>query len=534
VTVLAPSKDKCVVTIHRSSPARVLHYGEGFLREKLPEGTRVLYPPPPLQPVKDVKAAIRYAISHPENSEPLFALLKPGMKVTIGIDDISLPLPPMKTPDVRQEILEVVLDQLAEYGVDDIHLVVATSLHRRMTEEEIRRMVGPKVFRAHWPDTLYNHDAEDRANLKKLGETPHGEPVWLNKRAAESDLVLYVNLNLVPMDGGHKSVGVGLTCYETLRSHHNPKTILESWSFMDPDRSALAKSCNRIGKIVNQSVRVFTIETTINNDMFGTGPLSFLQKNEDDWNAADELAFKAANYALEKLPRAAKRAFFMKIPANYGVTGVHAGSTDAVHVKTLENCFKQYAVPVSGQADILVSGVPYVCPYNVNSILNPLLVHCTALGYFFNLYRGKEPLLRKGGVIIITHPLYDEFDPDVHPSYIEFFHRLLTETRDSKVLEHDYEERFAREPSYIHMFRTGKAYHPVHPFYMWYWGEAGRAHSGKVIVVGPESRRCAEILGWDVAPTLDDAFGEARAFLGKQNPQITVLHHPPILLADMK
>jgi hypothetical protein len=69
---------------------------------------------------------------------------------------------------------------------------------------------------------------------------------------------------------------------------------------------------------------------------------------------------------------------------------------------------------------------------------------------------------------------------------------------------------------------------------MWYWGEAGRAHTGKVIVVGAESRRCAEILGWDVADTLDDAFGEARAFLGKQNPQITVLHHPPLLLADMK
>jgi hypothetical protein len=181
-----------------------------------------------------------------------------------------------------------------------------------------------------------------------------------------------------------------------------------------------------------------------------------------------------------------------------------------------------------------VSGVPYVCPYNVNSILNPLLVHCTALGYFFNMYRGKMPLLRKGGVMIITHPLYDEFDPDVHPSYIEFFHRILTETRDSKIIERDYEERFAREPSYIHMFRTGKAYHPVHPFYMWYWGEAGRASTGKIIVVGAESKRCAEILGWDVAPTLDDAIGEARAFLGKPDPQITVLHHPPLLLADMK
>src|SRR5262249_36203838 len=155
--------------IHRSSAPRVFHYGEGLLREKLPEGTRVLYPPPPLQPLKDVKAAVRYAIAHPEGSEPLFALLKPGMKVTIGIDDISLPLPPMKTPDVRQEILEVVPDQLADYGIDDIPLVVAVSLHRRMTEEEIRRMVGPRVFRAYWPDRLYNHDAEDRDNLKKLG-----------------------------------------------------------------------------------------------------------------------------------------------------------------------------------------------------------------------------------------------------------------------------------------------------------------------------------------------------------------------------
>jgi hypothetical protein len=435
---------------------------------------------------------------------------------------------------VRQEILEVVLDQLADYGVDDVHLVVATSLHRRMTESEIRRMVGPRVFRSHYPDRLYNHDAEDRENLKKLGETPHGEPVWLNRRAAESDLVLYVNINLVPMDGGHKSVGVGLTCYETLRAHHNPKTILDSWSFMDPEKSALAKSCNRIGRIVNDAVRVFTIETTLNNNMFGGGALGFLQKNEDDWHIADELAFKAAQKALEKLPRAAKRAFLMRVPAAYGVTGVHAGATEAVHAKTLEGCFRQYSVPVDGPADVVVSGMPYVCPYNVNSIMNPLLVHCTGLGYFFNMYRGREPLLRKGGVFVITHPLYDEFDPDVHPSYIEFFHRLLTETRDSRVLEQKYEEQFAREPAYLHMFRTGKAYHPVHPFYMWYWGEAGRAHVGKVIVVGAESQRCAEILGWQAVPTLDDALAEARAFLGKASPEVTLLHHPPLLLADMK
>lgn len=533
MSLTAAPRDRCVVKIERSSAPRIFHYGESFLRERLPEGTRVLYPPAPLAPVRDTKAAVRYAISHPEGSEPLFALLKPGMKVTIGLDDISLPLPPMKTPDIRQEVLEVVLEQLAQYGVDDVHLIVATSLHRRMTESEMRRMVGSRIFRQFYPDRYYNHDAEDPTNMVKLGETPHKEPVWLSRRAAESDLVIYVNINLVPMDGGHKSVGVGLTSYETLRSHHNPHTILDSWSFMDPAKSALARSCNRIGKIVNENVRVFTIETTVNNKMYPDA-LNFLQTNEDDWSGADELAFKATKAALDKIPRAAKRAMLQQFPADYGVTGVHAGSTEPVHVKTLENTFKQYAVPVDGPCDVLVSGVPFICPYNVNSVMNPLLVHCTALGYFFNMYRGSQPLLRKGGVIIITHPLYDEFDPECHPSYIEFFHRILPITRDSKVIERDYEQRLAKDPAYIHMFRTGKAYHPVHPFYMWYWGEAGRAHAGKVIVVGAESQRCADILGWTNVPTLDDAFGEARAFLGKASPDITMLHHPPLLIADLK
>ena len=74
--------------------------------------------------------------------------------------------------------------------------------------------------------------------------------------------------------------------------------------------------------------------------------------------------------------------------------------------------------------------MPFISPYNVNSILNPLLVQVMALGYFFNMYRNK-PLLKKGGVMILTHPCYDEFDHDHHPSYIEFFNRLLPETRDA-------------------------------------------------------------------------------------------------------
>ena len=47
------------------------------------------------------------------DSEPLRELLRPGMRLTIAFDDISLPLPPMRTPDVRQQVIEQVLELAA-------------------------------------------------------------------------------------------------------------------------------------------------------------------------------------------------------------------------------------------------------------------------------------------------------------------------------------------------------------------------------------------------------------------------------------
>jgi len=55
-----------------------------------------------------------------------------------------------------------------------------------------------------------------------IGSTRHGDVLELNRRAAESDLLIYVNLNFVAMNGGHKSVAVGLCSYKSLRPHHKP------------------------------------------------------------------------------------------------------------------------------------------------------------------------------------------------------------------------------------------------------------------------------------------------------------------------
>src|SRR5690606_4814502 len=179
---------------------------------------------------------------------------------------------------------------------------------------------------------LYCHDAEDKANLVVVGETSQGEIVELNRRAAESDLLIYANVNFVPMNGGYKSVAVGLTSYRSMRHHHNPTTIRESDSYMDPRRSRLAHDIARLGRVVHEALNVFNIETTLNNQMFDPA-LGFLLKNEDDLTARERLAQKGLVAATKRLPQPLRHTVFDKFPAPYGVTGVWAGNVAEVHEK---------------------------------------------------------------------------------------------------------------------------------------------------------------------------------------------------------
>ena len=282
-----------VLDVDRSTPPTLFWHGERFRFERLPAGSRVVYAPEPLDPLTDPATAIRHALLQPAGDrDPLPALLCPGMRLTIAFDDISLPLPPMERPDNRQRVIEQVLDLAAEAGVDDVVLIVALALHRRMTEAELRHALGDRIYDAFAPNGLLTqHDAEDPAALVHLGLTDQGEDVEINRRAAESDLLVYVNINLVAMDGGHKSVATGLASYRSLRHHHNPQTMQHSRSFMDQHHSELHSSNWRMGRLIADSgVKIFQIETTLNTDTF-PAQFGFLQKREWEWSARDRLGY---------------------------------------------------------------------------------------------------------------------------------------------------------------------------------------------------------------------------------------------------
>ena len=523
-------KSKLVKRVEKPGQRFLMHHGEAFRFEELPVGSRIIYPPPALPAIEDADAAIAEALENPLGQDPLSHQLRPGMKVTIAFDDISLPLPQMKRPDLRQRIIEAVLRTLREKGVEDVHLVAALGLHRRMTPSELKHAVGKKVFNEFHPDRLYNFDAEDEEDLVVLGMTEKGEEVETSNRVAESDLLIYVNINLSSMDGGHKSISTGLVSYKTIRHNHNVHTLMRCESYMDPTRSALHNSVKGMGEVVSKSLNVFKIETALTSNTFPS-ILAHLQKQESDWNAIDKVTFEVNRRALDISPFYLRWQIFQNLRSPYGLLDVAAGDTDLVHEKILTSLFKQQAVPVEGQADVVVMGLPYLCPYNVNSLLNPLLIHTLAVGYSFNMYRGK-PLVRRGGVLVISHPLEERFNSLHHPSYIDFYNNVLPETRDAAEIEKRFEASYASDERYRKLYRESYAYHGVHPLYMWYWACYGQEYLGRVIVAGAKDKSVAERLGYETAPDVATALEMAKDTVGP-SPEVSLYHYPPIFLCDV-
>jgi hypothetical protein len=284
-----------------------------------------------------------------------------------------------------------------------------------------------------------------------------------------------------------------------------------------------------MGRLISESgVKVFQIETTLNTDTFPE-QFRFLQRREWEWTVADRAAFLTSSKALARVPNRIARSILQSVKAPHRMTSVQSGEVEAVHERTTENVYAQQLVEIEGQADVLTMGLPYICPYNVNSIMNPILVACLGLGYFFNLYKGK-PLVREGGVVIMSHPTPWAFHSGHHPSYIDFFEQVLSETSDPAEIG-KYEEAFATDPWYVHLYRTGHAYHGVHPFYMWYWCAHALEHLAAVIVVGGEPAAVRR-LGFKPASSMADALEMASDVVGS-DPSVTHMHAPPLLMAQV-
>jgi len=231
------------------------------------------------------------------------------------------------------------------------------------------------------------------------------------------------------------------------------------------------------------------------------------------------------------MPQSLKFYMRKKIKAGYRLIGVFAGDVEEVHDKTLNLVKKQLLVPVDKQYDVVIFGVPNSTPYNVDSVMNPLLLHTLISGYLYNMYNGLSPL-KKGGILIISNPAYDIFDSKQHPSYFDFFNDVLTKKPDIFNLK-NLEKTYLQNEKYMEKYRTNFAYHGTHALMAYYWGVLGLLNVGKVIVAGAKSKNTLKTLGYDYAKNLNDAIETSRKDLG-ENCSIAYLCIPPIFLAEVK
>ena len=74
----AAEREACVVEVHEHSPPTLFHSGESFRLERLPVGSRIVYPPPPLKGLIDVDAAIAAALDSPARHGPAGLAAAPG------------------------------------------------------------------------------------------------------------------------------------------------------------------------------------------------------------------------------------------------------------------------------------------------------------------------------------------------------------------------------------------------------------------------------------------------------------------------
>jgi hypothetical protein len=121
------------------------------------------------------------------------------------------------------------------------------------------------------------------------------------------------------------------------------------------------------------------------------------------------------------------------------------------------------------------------------------------------------------------------FHPIHHPSYEEFFDRVLGTTRDPVAAWDLFIEDFWRRPEYVHKYRYAFGFHGTHPFFMWNGTAAPRRHLGRIIVAGAHDPDVPRRLGLESYETVPDAIGSLKKDYGKGCSIFLPTFPPPVI-----
>ncbi len=192
-----------------------LAYGSTYFGVDIPEHNFLgVFEPQAAAEVKDEHTLLQNALTHPIGSPPLRELARTGGRVAIITSDLSRPCPSKKLlPHILAEL------ELAGVKDQDIIIVLALGLHRKMTLAEIQTALGSEIVQRF---RVLNHDIEDTVHV---GTTSAGTPVEIYRPVIEAQLRICLgNLEFhyfAGYSGGAKALFPGCASCAAIAANHS-------------------------------------------------------------------------------------------------------------------------------------------------------------------------------------------------------------------------------------------------------------------------------------------------------------------------
>jgi hypothetical protein len=480
----------------------------------VPDGTRTLSAPPPLDPIGDVAAAVRDALHFPLEGPSLDEVAERRGRVTILVEPPVLPLPGVPD-DPRRDAVAAVVDDLRRIGVPSERqtILAAGGLGRRAGRRELEALLRPDRARSFHGDVVV-HDCEDEA-LVTVGDTSAG-PLRVARALVETDLVVLVTAAETVLHGGPAAL-LGACGAETVRLATRGESLLE------PSRSEGWRLARETVATVGARVPVIGVSLVLDHPR----PTGRWRGWPHDPDTRRRLARSHLRRVHNGAPTGVRRRLLHHLGRELEVVGVQAGPPATAHVEALLRGIAVRSATLSSPVETLVVPVPWKSATVPRDAVHPLAATAIGLGIAARLWRNHPPLV-EGGAVVLVHSFRTAFArPSTRP------HRVVYDTlrAGGPAALVEAEREVAADPVALAEYRSGRAPHPLLPFAEWDAGAATRARAGRVIVGGCRDAAAARTLGFIPSHNIDTALDMARGVTGGDTMAVLVAPpYPPLVV----
>jgi len=353
-------------------------------------------------------------------------------------------------------------------------LICSNGLHRKNKPEEIKKILGDKVFNYFYPKgQIINHDSEDKEHLVDLGYEPkYGAKVTINKYVFDSDITFLVgHAQGNPYggySGGYKHCATGISNWESISSHHCP-SVMHREDFVPVSHHSLMRhKFDAIGEFMEKKMgrSFFCIDAVL-----------------------DSFSHQIA---------------------------VFCGEAHEVQKKSWEIADKRtYVKWAKKKYDVIIMGLPNDFQYGSRQGRNPILIMQAISAQIIRLKR-----VMSENPVIIALAQCDDFGDEEFPAMKEVYDYFLEHGNTLPEIESLYEKM--DNAKYIEAYRNKYAFHPYHAFSMISCAHIAERDTKAIYIVGAKNPGYARSMGLKTRSRVMEAYNDAKKYVG-DNPNTLVL-----------